>query len=409
MSTILKLRRGITSAIAAFTGAQGEVAVDITKNTLVVQDGATVGGFPLARTSDVSLGTPCLAVLGGTANAITGSLALSAPAYANGQPFILIASLANTGAVAAVLTLGGTAQASVPVVKGNNLPLVAGDIPAAGYPIQANYSSTFGAIVMQNPATGVSVAGNQIQPIAASVAANALTVTLNPTALTFRSTTLNSGATVALSVAAAISLVVPSGASLGTISTEKARLALVALDNAGTVVLGIANLTGGVNLDETTLVSTTAISSGATSAGVIYSASALTNVPFRVVGSVDITEATAGTWATAPTTVQGVGGQALAALSSLGYGQTWQDVTASRAFGVTNYNTTGKPIAVSIYFSQQGVSANADIVVNGVVVNEAWLTPAANASAYAIVPAGGSYSVPNASGTYGLIIWAELR
>jgi hypothetical protein len=49
MSTILKLRRGITSAIALFTGSAGEVAVDTTENTLVVQDGATPGGFPLAR------------------------------------------------------------------------------------------------------------------------------------------------------------------------------------------------------------------------------------------------------------------------------------------------------------------------------------------------------------------------
>jgi hypothetical protein len=34
--------------------------------------------------------------------------------------------------------------------------LDAGDIPEAGYPIELNYSATFGAFVMQNPATGIS-------------------------------------------------------------------------------------------------------------------------------------------------------------------------------------------------------------------------------------------------------------
>ena len=39
---------------------------------------------------------------------------------------------------------------------------------------------------------------------------------------------------------------------------------------------------------------------------------------------------------------------ATANLHDLGVGQTWQDVTASRAAGVTYTNTTGKPIMVII-------------------------------------------------------------
>lgn len=53
MSTILKLRRGTTSQTTAFTGAAGEVTIDTTKNTLVVQDGVTAGGIPLAKASDI--------------------------------------------------------------------------------------------------------------------------------------------------------------------------------------------------------------------------------------------------------------------------------------------------------------------------------------------------------------------
>ena len=49
MSIEVKLRRGTTAEHSVFTGAEGEVTVDITKDTLVVHDGATLGGIPLAR------------------------------------------------------------------------------------------------------------------------------------------------------------------------------------------------------------------------------------------------------------------------------------------------------------------------------------------------------------------------
>ena len=49
MAKLLKLRRGSTSGHNSFTGAEGEVTVDITKDTAVVHDGSTAGGRPLAR------------------------------------------------------------------------------------------------------------------------------------------------------------------------------------------------------------------------------------------------------------------------------------------------------------------------------------------------------------------------
>jgi hypothetical protein len=50
----LKLRRGTTSQHSAFTGLLGEVTVDTDKDTIVVHDGVTAGGYPLAKASDVS-------------------------------------------------------------------------------------------------------------------------------------------------------------------------------------------------------------------------------------------------------------------------------------------------------------------------------------------------------------------
>ena len=53
MATQLKLRGGTTAQHASFTGAEKEVTVDTTKDTLVVHDGSTAGGFPLAKESSV--------------------------------------------------------------------------------------------------------------------------------------------------------------------------------------------------------------------------------------------------------------------------------------------------------------------------------------------------------------------
>ena len=49
MPTQLQLRRGNTAQTAAFTGALAEITIDTDKNTIVVHDGSTQGGHPLAR------------------------------------------------------------------------------------------------------------------------------------------------------------------------------------------------------------------------------------------------------------------------------------------------------------------------------------------------------------------------
>jgi len=48
MANALQLRRGTTTQHSTFTGLAGEVTVDTTKDTVVVHDGATAGGIPLA-------------------------------------------------------------------------------------------------------------------------------------------------------------------------------------------------------------------------------------------------------------------------------------------------------------------------------------------------------------------------
>jgi hypothetical protein len=248
---------------------------------------------------------------------------------------------------------------------------------------------------------------SNIQPITASVATNALTITLNPTSLDFRSATLGSGTVNTRQVSTAISLVISSGSTLGTVSGQQSRIVVLAIDNAGTIELAAVNIAGGNQLDETNLISTTAEggAGGADSASTIYSATARTNVAYRVVGFIQSTQSTAGTWATAPSTIQGAGGNALTAMGSIGYGQTWQDVTASRAGATTYYNTTGKPIAWMLVCS----------AVNGVgiLIDSAQVIPAG--SVQAGYPIGCFIIQPNSSyqltRTVSVTInkWFELR
>jgi hypothetical protein len=205
--------------------------------------------------------------------------------------------------------------------------------------------TTTGTLTFSGGGSMTKLAEPAIKPITASVSANALTVTLNPTTLDFRSATLGSGTVVSRSILSAISTTVSSGSTLGTTSAQQSRIVVLAIDNAGTVELAVVNIAGGNDLTETGLISTTAEGGGgaADSASTIYSNTARSNVAYRVVGYIESTQATAGTWATAPSTIQGCGGQALTAMSSLGYSQTWQSVT--RTSGTTYYNTTGRPIS----------------------------------------------------------------
>ena len=248
------------------------------------------------------------------------------------------------------------------------------------------------------------------------VPANALTVTLNPTTLDFRSATLASGTLVSRVISSAISVTVSSGSTLGTVSAVQSRIVVLALDNAGTVELAVVNIAGGNDLTETGLISTTAEggAGAADSASTIYSTTARSSVAYRVVGYIESTQATAGTWATAPSTIQGCGGQALTAMSSLGYGQTWQLVTGSRALATTYYNTTGRPITVAISTtgSVSSSSSALNITVNSVAIIAQGLIYGAGGissgpSVTFIVPSGQSYSATVSQGN--LASWAELR
>lgn len=156
--------------------------------------------------------------------------------------------------------------------------------------------------------------------LSASVGSNALTIALKdrdgadasastPLTFKFRSTTGSTGTYTLGTVSAALSTVVSSGSTLGTSNSVAHRIHVGALLSGSTVELCYWNsqVSGGVHVfNESDLISTTAEggAGAADSAGVMYSTTARSNVPWVYLGFLESTQATAGTWATTPSKVQ---------------------------------------------------------------------------------------------------------
>ena len=69
MTTAVQHRRGTTAEHATFTGLEGEVTIDTTKDTAVIHDGVLAGGVPLARENLANVTPSGLATITGASTA----------------------------------------------------------------------------------------------------------------------------------------------------------------------------------------------------------------------------------------------------------------------------------------------------------------------------------------------------
>lgn len=95
-------------------------------------------------------GTQITAVAGGTADALTASFVPAISAVSN-QTVLVRAAFANATATPTINPGSGV----LTIVKGNNLPLLPGDIAGAGHWLELTLDNTLGKAVLQNPANGV--------------------------------------------------------------------------------------------------------------------------------------------------------------------------------------------------------------------------------------------------------------
>jgi hypothetical protein len=128
-------------------------------------DGATL--TQLRQGIDIMLrkqaGAVCAA--GGTADALTGAFTPTVAALVDGMRVSVRAGAANATTTP---TFAADATGAKTIVKGNNLPLVAGDISGAGHWLELVYDLALVKWVLQNPASGA----NLLPVFASSLAAN---------------------------------------------------------------------------------------------------------------------------------------------------------------------------------------------------------------------------------------------
>ena len=100
-------------------------------------------------------------------------------------------------------------------------------------------------------------------------------------------------------------------------------------------------------------------------------------------------------------------------LKEIGVEQTWQNVTASRAFEVTYTNSLDKPIFVMIDIRRLSTAAfGTSITIDGHIFNDNYIY-APYDDRYGtyltfIIPSGSTYKLHNASYSY-IHKWLELR
>jgi len=146
MAKLLKLRRGTTTQHASFTGAEGEVTVDTTKDTAVVHDGSQAGGRPLAREDMTNVSSASIAGRLGTGSIQGTQLensGVTAGAYGSSSA-IPIVTVDAQGLVTAAST---TAIDSTTIANGSASVAVANNGP-----ITSNANHDFSA--------GIDVTGN---------------------------------------------------------------------------------------------------------------------------------------------------------------------------------------------------------------------------------------------------------
>jgi len=157
MSKKLQLRGGTTSEHSSFTGAVREVTVDTDKDTLVVHDGSTAGGIPLAKASDLAAVDTDL--LGDTSPQLGGNLDMNSKTIA-GVSATEMGYL--DGTTSDIQTQFGNKR-FLPVAKSANYTAVDGDsiiITAGSITITLPASPTAGDTVVVKDGTGAAATTN---------------------------------------------------------------------------------------------------------------------------------------------------------------------------------------------------------------------------------------------------------
>lgn len=281
-----------------------------------------------ARTDSIALGQvqdgtyTYMGTTGGSADAYTLNPSPAITAYVATMQYTAKIAATNLTTTPYLQISGIGTPASDAVIKKldaskSEIAVEIGDMLANGiYTWQRNSANT--AWILLNPEKSYDkyliLDANAINNLglAASVSSNALTIALktkagtdpsatDPVKISFRNSTLTTGTYNTRSATSATSIVISSGSTLGTTNAISSTVYVYALDNSGTIELGVSL----AKFADNTIQSSTAEggAGGADSATVLYSTTARSNVPIRLIGTVSSTQTSAGSWAASPSEI----------------------------------------------------------------------------------------------------------
>jgi hypothetical protein len=172
-----------------------------------------------------------------------------------------------------------------------------------------------------------------------------------------------------------------------SIATATGTLGTMSTQNANNVAI-----TGGT-INGTTI--------GATTASAVTGTTVTASTQFSGPGT--------GLTGTAASLTAGNATLSVNSTNAIGYSQTWQNLTSSRAIGTTYTNSTGKPILVNITLNT-GSSSATTFTAGGVIVGSISINVSGGLAGQSfIVPNGSTYFATNTAGANSINTWAELR
>ena len=323
---------------------------------------------------------------GGTADALTATVETPLKALYEGMLITLDATATSLTTTPTLnLTLGATATGAKTITNPNGGALIAGDILGLHHRLILGYESVLGVWKLLNPGLPLSQAAGDLRytPIAYSQYGGNIAVNTNVAAADSGKWFLISASAVATLPSAPATFkrylftgVPASGGVIAASGTD-----YLVFPDGSTSALGGSYVLGG---DDSVDIS----NQGGSNYWFIFNTS----------GKTIIKDATAANQAASYNQVPGLG-------------QTWQNVTASRAWATNYTNTTAKAITVAITFTTSAVLQTPTISVGGVVIGAPGNFGNTNGSfcfTFLVQP-GAVYRIDQATGTPGFAYWSELR
>lgn len=134
MSFAFQRRRGTTTQHATFTGLAGELTVDTTKNTVVVHDGSTAGGYPLSKQR------PTLATTSGTTYTLAATDANNVVTTTNASG-VTVTVPPSVFVAGDVITVVQNAAGQVTFAQGSGVTIVSTGATTSAPKIRAAYAA----------------------------------------------------------------------------------------------------------------------------------------------------------------------------------------------------------------------------------------------------------------------------